>query len=157
MSVRSFRALGLALLIVSISACQSSSGNSTVSGKVTYKGQPLKNGEVHFKAADGNWVSGEIKSDGTYEAKDIPRGNLQVEIKCYNDELANEYYAWLAGRAKKEGDPIGPDGKPIPKGSRILEREEFSLIPKKYAKYETSGLTLTVNESKVTKNFDLTD
>jgi len=153
MSVRPFRAAGLALLLAALPAC--TSGKATVTGKVTYKGTPLTMGEIHIRAADGTEVSGEIKSDGSYTVANVPPGNHKVEIKCIDEKMSNAYFTALAGRNKDGGPPIGPDGKPAPKGGKVFDVDDFSKIPAKYGRYETSGLSIEVKGSSVTKDFPL--
>ena len=152
MSLRPLRAVGLVLLVVSVSAC-SGAGKSEVSGKVTFKGAPVTSGEVQIMASDGTIASGEIRSDGTYTVQGVLAGSHRVAITNVDEKAANEYFLALAGRSSKGGDPIGPDGKPRPKGSPPLERSAFSKIPAKYGEYDTSGLTVEVKGSKVTKDF----
>lgn len=42
-----------------------------VSGKVTYKNQPVPKGQVIFQPSTGAAVTGDIKSDGTYALKGV--------------------------------------------------------------------------------------
>ena len=62
-----------AAILVGVAACGSDNGLNlaSVSGKVTYKGEPIKNGMVMFepdesKGNTGPQAIGTIKSDGTY-------------------------------------------------------------------------------------------
>jgi hypothetical protein len=140
------------ILVLPFTACDKGSATSSeLSGKVMYKGAPLKMGAVMVKGDSGSEEGGSINSDGTYTIKNVPRGNLKVRITSIDEEGLAEYNRAVVGRGK--GEPTGPDGKVRPKGSPILDPSEWSKIPKKYGEYETSGLTVEVNDSKVKKDF----
>ena len=57
---------------------QAETGN--VSGKVTYKGQPLTNGVVTLTSADGKSYPTSIAADGTYSLKDVKVGAYIVTV-----------------------------------------------------------------------------
>jgi hypothetical protein len=98
----------------------------TVSGKVTYKGQPLPFGLVTFHPEKGKKVfSGKLHADGTYEVKDVPVGKARVTIEVKAEK----------GKAK------GP-------APRVA-------IPAKYANSKTSGLTVEVKKGKQTHDVNL--
>src|SRR5687768_3752861 len=57
----------------------SSLGKANLSGKVTFKGEAVVAGRLFFFAKEGLVpVAGVIKSDGTYEVKNLPEGELTV-------------------------------------------------------------------------------
>lgn len=141
------------LLTLPVLACSPGSATSELTGKVTYKGSPLTMGEVFLKAEDGREFCNTINPDGTYSIKNVPRGTLKVRIHCIDEKAYNDYNTALTGRSGTE--PRGPDGQVRPKGSKILEAVDFAKIPKKYADYETSGLTVEVKDSKASKDFPL--
>jgi hypothetical protein len=153
MNFRILRATGLLLLVGAITAC-GNGGKAELSGKVTYKGTPLTFGEVQVKGSDGVIVSGQINSDGTYTVQGVARGSCQVAITAVDEKASTAYFLALAGRGNG-GDPIGPDGKPRPKGGPALDRSAFSKIPTKYGEFNTANLTVDVKDAKATKNFDL--
>jgi hemoglobin len=108
-----------------------------VSGKVTFKGQPLPGGTVSFVAADGKIYSSPIAADGTYNVTDVKVGEYKVAIETES--------------AKPKDKPNPPEEKkPDDKGAAA-----FVAIPKKYAKPETTDLVATVMKGKQTKDFDL--
>jgi hypothetical protein len=148
-----FRAAGLLLLILPITACEKGTSTSELSGKVTYKNAPLTMGAVVVRSESGTEETGSINPDGTYVIKKAPRGTLKVRIICTDEEASAEFFKAMAGRGK--GDPIGPDGKVWTKGQRIPDASEWSKIPKKYMDFETSGLTVEVKDSKTQKDFPL--
>src|SRR5262245_26689091 len=90
--VREVRGVGLALtLACSLLACNQSPSPSgrpesvrrgMVRGKVTYKGEPLPGGFVHFHNEMGHVGVGMIQLDGsgTYQVS-VPTGPVQVIVK----------------------------------------------------------------------------
>lgn len=54
-------------------------GTATVTGKVSFQGQPLPGGVVRFLAADDERAgSAVINRDGTYEMKEAPVGKVKI-------------------------------------------------------------------------------
>ena len=97
-----------------------------VAGKVTYKGQPLKFGNVLFQPESGPPAKGEIAADGTYTLTTEGQpgaleGHHRVEVRCLDNQ---------AQRPKPGAEPTA--GK--------------SLIPEKYTIYENSGITKDVKK-----------
>ena len=116
---------------ISLPGCGKSRELAPVTGKVTYRGQPLRFGRVVFQPASGQFASGDIQPDGTFcmitqgEGDGAPVGENQVRIVCFEGEDPN--------RKKRTGgvpDEIVGFGK--------------SLIPKKYASCSTSGIVVNV-------------
>ncbi len=56
----------------------------SVSGKVTYKGQPLTAGVVILTGADGKTHSADLAADGTYSFKDVKVGEYKVAVDTDN-------------------------------------------------------------------------
>lgn len=96
-----------------------------VSGKVTYKGEPLKHGNILFQPFTGPPAKGEIGSDGSFTLSTIKNndgaviGKHRVQVIC------------TAPQAK----PANPDEE-IPSAK--------SLIPEKYSNYVTSEIAVEV-------------
>lgn len=123
-----------AAIAVSASGCGKSRRDlATVTGKVTYKGKPLQFGTVVFQPAAGQYATGAIQPDGTFqmttrgEGNGCPVGKNAVRIACFAEQ----------DPAAKPGElKVGPGfgepslGKP--------------LIPRKYLSCETSGITVEV-------------
>src|SRR6267142_6324038 len=71
-------AVGLAVLLVGIGC---STGVSTVSGTVTYEGQPIQQGEITFTPADGvGPVVGSPIAAGMFTVSPIAPGRKVVQI-----------------------------------------------------------------------------
>jgi hypothetical protein len=148
-----FRAAGLLILILPITACEKGTSTSELSGKVTYKNAPLTMGAVVVRTESGTEESGSINPDGTYLIKKAPRGTLKVRIICTDEEASAMFFKRMSGR--EPGDPVKPDGKVWRKGEKIPDASEWSKIPAKYMDFETSGLTVEVKDSKTQKDFPL--
>src|SRR5437868_4614763 len=69
-----------ALVLALAAGCRSSPNPGKVSGRVTYKGAPLKGGEVLFHSAGQGSYRGSINQDGTYEITDVPVGEMTVTV-----------------------------------------------------------------------------
>lgn len=110
-------------------------------GKVTYKGKALEFGSVLFQPDKGPPARGQIQSDGTFtlgtygDRDGAVIGKHKVEVRC--SETQKPGYAPPAG----EEAPVGK-----------------SLIPAKYNRGETSGLTAEVKAKGPNEfTFDLAD
>jgi hypothetical protein len=102
-------------------------GSGNVSGKVYYMDAPLPAGKVVFQ--QGNvFVHADIKSDGSYDAVGVPRGEVKVGVLPPAKEIA----------------------LPIKKGAKDDAPKTAKNAPAKFsAQYSDpakSGLTLTVTK-----------
>ena len=122
--------LGLALVL----GCGPSGPTTyTVTGRVTFDGQPVEEGEIIFRAADGASGSWEARIVGGSYSMEVTPGEKRVEITA---------------RRKVEGASPAASGEPA------LSFESF--IPERYN--EKSELTANVTPSGPnTFNFALTD
>jgi len=147
------RFLVLPLLLVLVFGCGTKvnpNAPATVSGKVTYKGAPVTAGTVDFHPAGSKGtISGPIKSDGMYTARDLPTGEMVVTV---NTEMANPNRKTPSYGGGKGKSPIAAPPGPPPTGGG-----EYVKIPAKYANPKTSGLTVTLNAGQNTKDIDLAD
>jgi hypothetical protein len=97
----------------------------TVSGTVTYKGQPVRSGDVNLISARGDAARVSIREDGSYNVPDpLPIGEYQVAITA----------------PVSEPPAPGTKPKPVP---------PFD-VPAKYRDTSTSKLTLQVKPGKNT-------
>ena len=113
--------------------CSSSTGKGTVEGTVTLDGQPLKSGLIRFVPADGKSPTADTTiTDGHYSAE-VPFGEKRVEICAPK----------VVGKQRMYDTPNSPTVD-------IVEE----LLPPHYN--VQSELTITVNERKQTKAFELT-
>jgi hypothetical protein len=110
----------------------------TVSGKVTFQGAPLAEGQILIEKQGGGGSGGaEIQPDGTYKVVDTKGG---VSVGTYNVSI-------VPPTVEKD---LGPNTPPT------QEPKEMANLPKKYHTFETSGLTVEIKEGENTKDFDLT-
>ncbi len=116
-------------------------GKPVVTGRVTYKGEPLPGGEIHFITESGPSRSGVISDDGQFRVEGVPTGTVKVTISSERDEGGG------AGGSPL-GSPTGAAAKPVVRVSRI---------PAKYNAVATSGLTFTISGGKQTIDIELTD
>ncbi len=132
---RSLCCLGL-LVVAVVGGC---SRSATITGKVTYRGQPLKRGEINFIGADGKSRSGLIRGDGTYKVDDAPRGPVKVTV-----------VSLTGGDGEGKLSARGLEAGPAPIDVR-------HAIPAKYTDPDQSGLAYTLARGGQKINIDLTD
>jgi hypothetical protein len=135
---RAALSLALATLTLLPLACaQSGPEMASVSGKVTYNGNPVPKGTITFQAVDskGRNATGAIQPDGSY--------TLQTEQPADGAQLG-EYRVAISARDDVVLDYLPP--KPIP---------PKRLAPEKYENPQTSGLTASVKSGRNTFPFDL--
>jgi hypothetical protein len=155
--------MGLLIIFPLLAGCGVRTGH--VTGKVTYKGNPLPAGWLQFRPADPaqNAVSVPLKEDGSFEA-DLPAGEVTVTIDNRDWEpppaagavpsvpanipISAEARAKLGPAAAK---PRNADARPSPKPGMYV------VIPEKYYDLSTSGLKFTVTGRDQTQNFELVD
>jgi hypothetical protein len=122
-----------------------------VSGKVTYKGQPLKSGTVNFLPEDPNTArpaTGEIQEDGSYQlttqtpGDGAMGGKYKVAISAYDVD-----------KSKTGAPPQGGSADQV----AVARAQSKSLIPIKYSGTDASGLTATVGPGSTKFDFDLKD
>jgi len=127
-----------------------------VTGNVTYKGVLVVKGNINFEPTkppvpEGRHASGAIK-DGYYSlstAGDGEDGALPGEYKVVIVATDIDMAALTAksGGQRHQGDRA--DQKAV--------KTAKSLVPVKYSRSETSGLTATVKETSNKRDFELTD
>src|SRR5262245_45220865 len=86
-------------------------GTATLTGEVTYEGQPVADGSVRLTPADGRGPvkGGEIKA-GSYTVADVPPGPKIVRIEAYKKVNFASSSAEMMRRAaeqRKRGDDSG--------------------------------------------------
>jgi hypothetical protein len=128
-----------------------------VSGKVTYNGNPVQGGNITFHSKDRGSYSATLGEGGVYEISALPDGELVVTVETESINPNKKTPAYGGGRGaaidqkymeamKKSGAPINTD-----------QSKNYVKIPAKYAKEESSGLTVTLKAGKQTQDFPLTD
>jgi hypothetical protein len=133
-------------------------GTGTVTGKVTYNGEPLPSGTVIFWNADGKGTKeAEIQSDGTYKIDQMPAGPARVAVMTSpSAEAAGGGRGGPPGRGPSGGPPhsMVPPADKLPPGvdpgkmygNGKPEPKKSVKIPTTYADPEKSGLKYTVTK-----------
>jgi hypothetical protein len=125
----------------------------SVSGKVTYKGEPVPKGSLTFEplSPGGRHATGTIEN-GSYKLTTTGEGG--------DGALPGEYKVIIISTtvdmtelAKKSGGMVHQGDKDFQK----IVKEGKDLIPKKYSRSETSDLKVKVEEKSQTIDLDLKD
>ncbi|QEG24405.1 hypothetical protein [Mariniblastus fucicola] len=107
-----------------------------VTGSVTYKGKPVFPAKVMLKPASGNGLSANLTNDGQFTVHGIEPG------KTYDVAIEG---IKLKGIANAKPSKTG-SGSEQPKRREDKVPEKFQqaniAFPKKYASFDTSGLTI---------------
>ncbi len=130
--------LACLILAACVLGCSQKEKLGAVSGKVTFKGQPLTEGLVMFSnPAKGIYMTAPLDEQGQYKVvmakgAGLPPGDYQVSV-----------------------NPLVVDA-PMGAGPMLPPPPACPNIPMRYRDYKTSGLTLTVMEEGSTLNIDMT-
>ena len=124
---------------------------ATVSGSLSYNGQPVKAGTMQFHTADGVPYSAQIAPDGTYTATDLPTGEMvvTVETESINPNKAAPKGGDAARRMKMQVQQPAP--------GTTTAGDLYVKIPRKYADPKSSPLKVTLERGRQTYDFTLTD
>jgi len=133
-----------AAVVLGLTGCQPSL--ATVEGQVRYQGQPLPGGSIIFYCADGQIVRGLIAPDGRYQVVNVPYGTARVAIQAHRAQPEGLRLPQKLPPVKD--GPISPAGLP-PNDPRVVP------LPARYAYPEESGLSLLVDRSVITQDFEL--
>ena len=155
------RAFGLLIALVPfvLTGCGEKTG--TVKGVVKVNGNPLPNGNVSFRSASGLIIDAPIKSDGTYEAANVPVGEAAILVSAMDPKFEAKM-SELAGR----GEPPKEDGKTMGRGKLQTGggrppaggdfQAQYTLVDTKFNSYETSGLKVNVVGGTTTYDIPVT-
>jgi hypothetical protein len=151
-------ALSVAVIVI-LSGCSADNSGLdkrySVSGRVTYKGEPVQKGTIVFEPTNpappaGRHASSTIE-DGKYA--------LTTSGEGADGALAGDYNV-LVLSSTVDMRPLAEGGKLVHQGDAAFQKivkEGKSLVPQKYSKSETSGLKYKVEPRSQTKDWDLTD
>ena len=147
--------VAVAVAVVLISGCGDDTGLAqryAVSGKVTYKGQPVDKGRISFdpESPDGRPAAGQIEN-GRY---------LLTTLAPDDGALPGKYKVTVMSKEVDDSEM-----KVIAKGGQFHHDKAFAkavknakaLVPSKYGLADTSGLQGDVKPQSNTIDFDLTD
>lgn len=133
------RLLVAAAFLAVITGCSS---ETSVSGKVTYKGAPVTAGSVTLVASNGQVYSGNLGPDGTYQIAGVPTGEVQIAVVGANAASGNKPPPARGGGGA--GGPAGASrggGAGNPEGQTPVAQATGPVLPKEYGDPRTSGLT----------------
>lgn len=144
----------LLLAVVLLGCAKNKQAPGTVSGSVSYKGQPVKAGTVAFHTKEGTAYSGQISSDGTYSIVDLPEGELVVTVET--ESISPNKKASQGKDAEKRTKMMQ---QPPPSGVAAAPdlSSLYTKIPNKYASSKTSPITATIKSGRQVHNIELTD
>jgi hypothetical protein len=111
--------------------CSQKRKTTTVSGRVTYKGEPVSVGAIYFHGSDDQVAMGTISKDGGFTVTDVPLGNVRVSLQVRDPGV----YAQQLKQAGNNLDPNEATGQ----GAGV------SSIPPKYADPQTSELVYRID------------
>jgi hypothetical protein len=118
---------------------------TTVSGKVLYKGQTLPSGSVVFVGAAGrSSLPAEIQPDGTYLARNVPAGPTKVAVETPPPP------SLASGKLPAGLSPSDPEVKAAQEQAR-----RYVPVPRQYSSPNTSGLTFDVKPGANTHDITL--
>lgn len=124
----------------------------TVSGKVTYKGQPLTAGMVQFFPQNkGGDFSSAIKEDGSYSISKLPPGPVKISVTSNTtsplDNMPPMGGRGVAAKGMKEAEKMMKKSKGEGEGGgggNPFESKKGVAIPANFGNPETSNLKLDV-------------
>ena len=139
LAIRRWLPVVLTLFVIASAGC---AGRGKVTGKVTYKGQPMPGGTVFFHGPSGVPSGSAVinPADGTYSIE-LPVGERKVSVTPASPRLPSEGKGGPKGKSK--------DGKLPPDGSaKTVEKKEWGAkhvpVPVQYTDPEKSSLKVTI-------------
>jgi hypothetical protein len=125
-----------------------------VSGKITFKGEPISLGKVTFISTGpaGDFGTGTI-NDGAYTL-DAPLGLCKIEVQMDTDDNKNAIPPQQMKMIKAKMKAMKDQGMKVPDELPVTKKSTFSL-PDKYKFAAKSGLELEVKSGKQSKDWDL--
>jgi hypothetical protein len=129
------------VFLLAVSAC-GGQPKGTVKGTVKYKGTIVPMGQVIFYGEGDQSAIGPINEDGSYEAKNVPVGEVRIAV------VTPPSAAGVEARAKAGEKRFGK-GNPLPQKINVVE------VPKKYNSPGQSGLGLSVHQGSQAYDINL--
>lgn len=131
-----------------------------ISGNISYKGKPIKGGQMFFVTTDGQSYPATISSDGTYQCNDLPIGEMIITVSTESvsgtkaDPGANTTQGkmYMKLQTQRPGPSGGGGG-----GTPPPKEDLYVKIPEKYKNAKTSPITHVLVKGRQLKDFDLTD
>jgi hypothetical protein len=126
-----------------------------VTGKVTYNGKPVTGGKIMFYPESGRMALGEIGPDGTFTLTTFKPGDgaLVGSHRVVIESTRVGPGSLESPKSIEEEAELSRKG--VPGGKILVAGKVEWLVPEKYARLESSGLTATVGSDPNEINFDL--
>ena len=155
--MRTWRRVGIGLAWLLVLVPLGCSGKGNLSGKVTYRGQPLKGGLVSFlpEEAGKEVKTSAIHEDGSYSVTGVPAGpvRITVDTKPALPGPTPEQMARRGSRAAAAAAAFAQD--PNAESKTGGGKGHYVRIPEKYANPDQSGLTYRVKSGSQPFDIDL--
>jgi len=155
-------ALSLSLgLLAGCGGARNPNAPAKISGLVKYQGKPVPGGNIVFHTKDNQGMYRcSLGADGTYQIADVPTGNLVVTVETESLNPSKKKGPAYPGGGAAKGSKLDAEymagmkkgGAPVNATPAVYQR-----IPEKYAKAETSPLTVSVEAGSQTHDITLTD
>ena len=152
---RYLKTIPAAILVLSVlSACGPSRPQTApVTGKVTFRGNPLPEGTITFYPEIGRSATGRIGPDGTYVLTTFDEGDGALVGKHTVTIEAVRFAQRQQPKSLEEEIAMARSGKKEDPAAAKPQR----LVPQKYAEKSTSGLSAEVSSGKNSIDFDLSE
>ena len=159
------RAVAMGLLVAPLLVCVGLVGcrktgpvGNTISGKVTYKGAPVANGNIKFFTKDNQGFrevyAGILKQDGRFSFSGVPAvGQVVVTVTPAFDPLADMAEKFKGTKEMDEG--LTKMKEAMAKNKGDASQRVATSVPTKYNAPSTTDLTWEIKEGANTKDFDL--
>lgn len=137
MHLRCSAMLGASFLLILIGCNSQDPNKNTVTGKVTYKGEPIPLGKITFYDNNSKVVASGGIASGAYRMENVPQGPVKIGITV--------------------PPPIPHDQNAPPPTTALAGPQPKSIaLPLKYATPGSSGLSYTVKQGEQTHDIALT-
>jgi hypothetical protein len=156
--MRIFAFFGLFVGLVFIVSCSKAdpvyhpgggSGEVTLTGKVTFKGEVLPGGVLTMHAAEDpkKTVPASLRRDGTYQFESALEGDVVFTLET--ESIKGQDVSQIFGKGAKGKDSPGPQHD----GMNLMPK--YVPIDKKFNNLKTSGMKATLIKGANTKDFEL--
>ena len=162
--------LAVAAAAVAFVGCGPS--NAKLTGKVTYKGAPLKGGTVTLVPPDGGTAfSATIKEDGTYNFEEVKTGTYKVcvETESLKPGAGQPKHSYAGkggavGKDKSKMKNVPPPGAQVPEGYQVADpvagneaekEKRYVAIPAEYGQPDKTTLKVEVKGGAQPQQFDI--
>lgn len=139
------KVLSACVVLAVLAGCGGPDGPEMVdiSGTVTYKGEPIKDGAIRFLPQEGTEarVTPVMIVDGQYSAS----GKTGLAVGSYKVE----FHSYETATAQASSDPA-QEGEIIP---AMIQKKE--LLPEKYYRDPQETITIEPGSGSITKDFQL--